>query len=139
MKKIVIASILAATAFAASAVEVSATHDYVTKRDGVRGGATVAGVDVTATHVDNAYNRYAVGKSFDLFKVGAANVSASVAGVYQDTRYGQNGYGVTAGVKATVPVTKSVDAFVGAERFAGQDRVKSFNGSTAQLGVSYKF
>lgn len=139
MKKIVIASILAATAFAASAVEVSATHDYKTEKDGFRVGASVAGLDVTATHVDNTYNRYAVGKSFDLFKVGAANVTTQVAGVYQDTHTGQNGYGLTAGVKASVPVTKSVSAFVGAERFIGQDRVKAFNGTTAQLGLAYKF
>ena len=139
MKKIVIASILATAALAASAVEVSAVHDYTAGKDGFRVGAGVAGLDVTATHVENTYNRFAVGKTFDLTKVGAATISATVAGVYQDTNSGQNGYGVTGGLKASIPVTQKVSAFVGAERFAGQDRVKAFNGTTTQIGLSYKF
>lgn len=139
MKKIVIASILATAALVASAVEVSATHDYNSTKNGFRVGAGVAGFDVTATHVENTYNRFAVGKSFNVAKIGSANLSATVAGVYQDTHVGQNGHGLTAGVKATVPVTKTVSAFVGAERFLGQDRVKTFNGSTTQIGLSYKF
>ena len=139
MKKIVIASILAATAFAASAVEVSATRDYNLNKDGFRVGADVAGLAVSATHVENTYNRFAVGKNFELTKVGPVALSAGAAVVYQDTHVGQNGYGVTGGVKATLPLAKSLDLVAAVERFAGQDRVKAFNGTTGTLGVSYKF
>ena len=139
MKKIVMASILATVAFAASAVEVSAVSDRNLDKNGFRVGAEVVGLNVSATHVDDRYNRYAVGKSFELTKVGPVALSASVAAVYQDTNVGKDGYGLTAGAKATLPVTKSLDVVAGVERFVGQERVKSFNGNVATLGVAYKF
>lgn len=139
MKKIVIASILATAAIAASAVEVSAVRDYTVDKNGFRVGASVASVDVTVTHIENTYNRYAVGKSFQVAKVGPVAVSAAVAGVYQDTHTGQNGYGLTAGAKATIPVTKSIDLVAGVERFVGQARVNQYNGTTGVVGLNVKF
>ena len=139
MKKIVIASILATAAIAASAVEVSAVRDYTVDKNGFRVGASVASVDVTATHIENTYNRYAVGKSFQVAKVGPVAVSAAVAGVYQDTHTGQSGYGLTAGAKATLPVTKSVDLVAGVERFVGQERVNQYSGTTGVVGLNVKF
>ena len=139
MKKMIIAAILGVAAISAQAVEVSVLHDYHLNKDGYRISEQVAGLTVSATKMGSTYTRYAVGKSFDVTKIGAANVSAQVAGVYQNTSLAQNGYGLTYGAKVTLPVSKSVDAFVGAERFFGQDRVKSFNGTSANIGLAYKF
>lgn len=141
MKKIVMATLFATAAVAASAgaVEVSAVRDYALDANGYRVGTSVSGLDLTATRIDSAYNRFAVGKSFELAKVGSVAVSAKVAGVYQDTVAGVNGYGVTAGLKATLPVTKSIDVVAGVERFAGQERVKQFNGTTGVVGLNIKF
>ena len=139
MKKIIMATLFATTALAASAVEVSAVRDYNLDANGYRVAASVATVDLSATRVDSAYNRFAVGKSFELTKVGKVGVSANVAGVYQDTIGGTSGYGLTAGLKATLPVTKSIDVVASVERFAGQERVKPFNGTTGTVGLNIKF
>ena len=139
MKKIIMATLFTTTAFAASAVEVSAVRDYNLEANGYRVATSVSGIDLSATRVDAGYSRYAVGKTFDLTKVGKVGVSANVAGVYQDTIGGTNGYGVTAGLKATFPITKSIDVVAGVERFAGQDRISQFNGTTGTIGLNVKF
>jgi hypothetical protein len=139
MKKIIMATLFASTAFAASAVEVSAVRDYNLDANGYRVAGTVSAFNVSATRIDNEYNRFAVGKTFELTKVGKVGVSANVAGVYQDTIGGTNGYGLTAGLKATLPITKSIDVVAGVERFAGQERVKQFNGTTGTIGMNIKF
>ena len=141
MKKIVIASILATAAIAASAVEVSVSgvRDYNLDKDGYRVGATVAGLSVSATRIEDSYNRYAVGKDFAIAKVGTVGISAGGAVVYQDTVSGSDGYGLTAGVKASVPLAKNVDLVAGVERFAGQERVNRFNGTVGTVGLNVKF
>ena len=143
MKKIIIAA-LATVAFAASAAEVtvSAARDYQGQHaDGYRVATQVAGLGLSATHIDNRYNRFAVGKDVQLTKVGPVAVSAGVAGVYQatNTSVGVDGYGLTVGTKASYAVTKSVDLVAGVERFYGQDRIKQFNGNVGTVGLNVKF
>jgi hypothetical protein len=140
MKKIVIAAMLAITATAfAGEVSVSALRDYNTKTDGFRVGTEVAGLSLTGTHLNKQYNRYAVGKDFSVTKVGPVEISAGVAGAYQDTNHGKSGYGLSAGANATYALNKSVDAVIGVERFVGQTRIKSFDGNTATVGLTAKF
>lgn len=143
MKKIVIAA-LAVVSIAASAAEVSvsAVRDYTgTDTNGYRVATQVAGLGLSATHIDNKYNRFAVGKDFQLAKLGPVALSAGAAGVYQSTNTvgGVDGYGLTVGGKASFAVTKSVDVVAGVERFYGQDRIKQFNGNVGTVGLNVKF
>lgn len=143
MKKLVIAT-LATLALAASAAEVtvSTVRDYTgSDTTGYRVGTTVAGLGLSATHIDNRYNRFAVGKDFQLAKVGPVALSAGGSGVYQSTNTvgGVDGYGLTVGTKATVALGKSVDLVAGVERFYGQDRIKQFNGNVGTVGLNVKF
>lgn len=143
MKKIVIAA-LATIALAASAAEVtvSSVRDYTgTDTNGYRVATQVAGLGLSATHIDNKYNRFAVGKDIQVAKLGPVALSAGGAGVYQSTNTvgGVDGYGLTVGAKASVALAKSVDLVAGVERFYGQDRVKQFNGNVGSVGLNIKF
>ena len=147
MKKFLTALALFAFGSAAMAVEVgvSAARDANLDQDGTRvtlAAGKVLGVtpQLSVTNVNNVYTRYAAGAEAGLFKVGPVKVSATGAAVYQDTAgSGANGYGLTAGVKAVLPLTKNIDATAGVERFYGQDRVNGFNGSVATVGIVARF
>jgi hypothetical protein len=149
MKKIMFATALVlASITAAHAVEVgvSGVRDNNLNRDGTRIEVTVPQISVfgmtptvSATNISNQYTRYAAGVEANLFKVGPLTVGATATGVYQDTRGASNGYGVTAGLRGTLPITKSVDLTAGVERFWGQNRVDNFNGTVGTVGLNVKF
>lgn len=146
MKKIVIGSVLALAAAVsfAGGVSVSAVSDRNTTQEGVRIETALpvvpGGLKASVTHVNDTYNRVAVGKDFAITSVGPVNLTATVAGVYQNTlAAGQNGYGLTVGAGASYAVTKNVGLNVGIERFYGQDRVQAFDGNVATIGLNVKF
>ena len=140
MKKAIIASLLAVSASAfAGDVTISAVRDYNVERNGFQIGTNVKGLTVTATHIDQGYNRYAVGKDFELTKVGPVALSAGGSVSYQDTFNSVGGYGLSLGAKATMPITKTMDLVASVERTAGQERISQFNGNTGAIGVKVKF
>jgi hypothetical protein len=149
MKKIMFATTLAlACVTAAHAVEVgvSGVRDNNLDRDGVRVEVAAPKLSVGAftptasiTNVEHEYTRYAVGVNAGLFNVGSLAVDATAAGVYQNTRGASNGYGVTVGLKGTLPITKAVNLTAGVERIWGQDRVSGFDGTVGTVGLNVKF
>jgi len=141
MKKIAMIALIAmAGAATAAEVTVSAVNDHAgIDSVGYRVATDVKGFTVSATHVDGRYNRYAVGKDFALTKVGPVNLSAGGAAVFQDTLGGVNGYGLTAGAKATYTITKNFSAVASVERFIGQSRVNDYNGMVTTVGLNVKF
>jgi hypothetical protein len=146
MKKLIIATalILSAGFAAASDVGVSTLRDYAVEKNGVRVETSVGKLGaltpkLSFTHVDGSYNRYGFGTDINVFEYKNVTLSANVGGVYQDTSYGANGYGLVTGVKASVDLTKYVSANIGVDRFTGQSRVSSFDGNTTTLGVVLKF
>lgn len=141
MKKFIIATAIATTSMFASAtdVAVSAIHDYTAEKTGVKVSTAAYGVGVSISHVEGAYTRYGAGKDFALMNVGPVTLGATVAGVYQNTYNGTNGFGLTAGVKASMPISKSMTLVAGVDRFMGQDRVSASNGNVASVGVTLKF
>lgn len=146
MKKMIIATMLATAVIAASATEVGlmAVGDNNLDKNGVRVTASVGAVagftpQFSVTRIDNSYTRFAVGGEYNVIKVGAVSASVTAAAVYQDTNSAASGYGVTAGLKGTGSLTKNVDLVVGIERFAGQDRINSFNGTVTSVGLNVKF
>lgn len=142
MKKFLTALAFVAAAGAACAVEVgvSGVRDYNLDKDGVRVTASVGALTASATSINNTYNRYAVGTGLNLAQIGPVKVGATVAAVYQDTATGGvNGYGISGGLKATLPLVKNVDLVAGVERFAGQARINAYNGTTGTVGLVARF
>ena len=147
MKKLIIAITAFAFAAFASAVEVDAAkaHDFKSNADGVRVAAQVDtfAIPVTATYttINSKYNRYAVGTEYGVAKLGPVSFAVNGGLVYQDTYHSTkaDGYGLTAGATASLPLVKNVSLFASTEVFAGQKRVNAFNGNTGTIGLTAKF
>jgi hypothetical protein len=147
MKKFIIA--IAAFTFASFAsafeVDVSAAHDYKTKSDGVRIETQIDkfAVPLTASYttINKKYNRYAVGAEYGVAKIGPVALAVTGSVVYQDTYLStsNDGYGLTAGAIATLPLVKNISLFASTEVFAGQKRINAFNGNTGTIGLTAKF
>lgn len=149
MKKLAIASLIALAATAASAMEVgvTATRDYAgDNRNG--GGVTVSekfyGLDFTAgverfTKGENDQDRYSVTAGYDLVKFGPVTVAPKVGVAYLNNQVGDDGYAMTVGVGASLPVTKQVSLTADVARQYGQNRVQAFDGNRVTIGVKYKF
>lgn len=141
-------SVVAAMMFAASvnAAELTASyvHDSKAEKNGVRVELPVGSVlgvkpVLGVTHVNDAYTRYSVGADFQVAKVGPVALSATGSTLFQDTRVGENGFALTVGAKASVPLNKSVALVARVDRFYGQERVSNLNGTVGSVGLSVKF
>ena len=149
MKKIAIATILAVTAMSASALEVgvTGTRDYAgTDRDGygLTFGQSFGKVGVTAgfdrfTSGTNDQNRYSIVTGYDVANLGVVTVTPKVGVAYLDNQTGSDGYAMTVGIGASLPVTKQVSVGLDLARQYGQDRVNTFDGNRVTAGVRYKF
>jgi hypothetical protein len=146
MNKIITIVALASAAMSTQAAGLSASYvrDMNLDQNGVRLQASVDnlfGVSPTLslTHVDGAYNRYALGTQVELAKLGPVAVSVSGAGVYQNSFGAANGYGMTLGAQAELALAKGVSVVAGVERFLGQSRVQAFVGNQATFGLAVKF
>jgi hypothetical protein len=146
MKKIVIASILAASVGVASAAEVSVGGVYDGKAElyGTRVTISAGSIGqvtpkVSVTNINDLYTRYAVGADLNLIEVASVKLGVTASGVYQNGYNAIDGYGVVAGLKATYDITKNISLTGGVERFYGQERIKGYNGTTTSVAVSYKF
>ncbi len=149
MKKIAIASLLALAATAASAAEigVTGTRDYSgTDRNftGVTLGQSFGKLGVTAgfersTVTNNDQDRFSVVAGYDVAKVGPVTVTPKIGAAYLNNQTGADGYAMTVGLGASVPVTKKVSVGLDVARQYGQDRVSQFDGTRVTAGVRYKF
>jgi hypothetical protein len=148
LKKILFAT-LATLAFSVSAVEfgVNGTRDYSgTDRTGYGFtlGEKFGAVGVEAgydryTQGTNDQNRYSVVGSYDVTKIGPVTLAVKAGVAYLNNQTGSNGYAVTAGVGASVPVYKSLAATVDYRRQEGQNRVSAFDGNQVAVGLKYAF
>ena len=150
MKKILIATTIALAATAASALElgVNATRDYSGAENRNGGGITLGQnygkVSLTAgfdrfTKGTNDQDRYSLVAGYDVAKVGFVTVTPKVGVAYLNNQFGSDGYAMTVGVGATVPVTKQIGIGLDVARQYGQDRVQSSDGNTVTVGVKYSF
>lgn len=146
MKKLIVATALVAITSMASAVEmgVSAVRDMTLDKDGVRVTASVGKLagftpQLSFTQMSGSYDRWAVGGQYALGKVGPLALAATASGVYHNAMNGTDGYGVTAGLKASYALNKGVDLVAGVERFMGQDRISASNATTTSIGLNVKF
>lgn len=150
MKKFAIASLIAMAAVTASAMEVgvTATRDYSGEPNrngaGITLGQKYGAVGVTAgferfTKGSNDQDRYSLVAGYDVARLGAVTVTPKVGVAYLNNQVGQDGYAATVGVGASVPVTKQVSLGLDVARQYGQERVKTSDGNTVTVGLSYKF
>lgn len=149
MKKIVIASIIALSALAASAVEVgiNTTRDFSgngRNSVGLTVGQQYGKFGVTAgferfNSDATEQDRYSVVGSYDVAKFGPVTVAGKVGGAYLHNQVGENGYALTVGVGASVPVTKDVAFTADYTRQVGQQRVGQYDGNRITAGLKYAF
>ncbi len=150
MKKIAIASIIALAATAASALEVGVvgTRTNTDSQDRNSAGVTVgnsygrlnatAGFERATTGI-NDQDRWSLVGGFDVAKLGLVTITPKVGVAYLDNQHGADGYAMTVGVGASVPVTKQISLTADVARQYGQDRVKSFDGDRFTVGLKYRF
>ena len=149
MKKIAIASLIALAATVASAAEigVTGTRDYSgTDRNfaGVTLGQSFGKLGVTAgfersTATRNDQDRFSLVAGYDVAKVGPVTVTPKIGAAYLNNQTGADGYAMTVGLGATVPVTKQINLGLDVARQYGQDRVSQFDGNRVTASVRYKF
>ena len=149
MKKVLFAT-LATLALSASAIEVgvNGTRDYSGAADRTGYGVTL-GTKFGAFGVEAGYNRFVQGTndqdryslvgSHDITKVGPVTVALKGGVAYLMNQTGADGYAVTAGVGASVPVYKNLAATVDYRRQEGQSRVNAFDGNQIAVGLKYAF
>jgi len=149
LKKILFAT-LATLALSASAVEVgvTGTRDYSGTSDrtgyGVTLGQKFGAVGVEAgydrfTQSTNDQDRYSLVASYDVTKIGPVTIAVKGGVAYLNNQTVSNGYAVTAGVGASVPVVKNLAATVDYRRQEGQNRVNAFDGNQVAVGLKYSF
>jgi opacity protein-like surface antigen len=156
MKKITIATILALASIAASAVEVGViggesfhSNSHSNNTVGLTVGESFGKFGVTA-EADHNYaqksatnaDRYSLIGSYNVAKLGHAQIAVKAGVDYLSQRSGSTlpaGYGLMAGVGASVPVTGKVSATLDYRYDAGQERVKPQNVNQVLVGIKYAF
>ena len=149
MKKIVLATAFALAAGAASAVEVgvTATRDYSGDNrnfGGVTLGQSYGKLNATlgaerSSVGGNDQNRFSLVGGYDVAKLGPVTVTPRLGVAYLDNQNSADGYALTVGVGASVPVTKKVSLGLAVDRQYGQDRVNQFDGNRVTVGAKYSF
>lgn len=150
MKKFAIASIIALAATAASALDVgvTTTADYSGAEKSTGYGLTVGkqtgALSVTGgfdrfTRGSNDQDRFSVVAGYDVAKFGPVTVTPKLGAAYLNNQTSSDGYALTVGIGASVPVTKTIAFTLDAARQYGQDRVKASDGNTVTAGLQYKF
>lgn len=150
MKKTLIATVMALAALSASALEVgvSTTADYSGVNKSTGYGLTlskpVGAFGVTAgfdrfNAGENNQDRYSVVAGYDIAKFGPVTVTPKLGAAYLNNQVSADGYAMTVGVGASMPLTKAVSLTVDVARQYGQERVKGSDGNTVTTGLAYRF
>ena len=166
MKKILIATAVAMAATAASALEVgiTQTRDYSTTADvdcgfivgpstcskqdrngtGITLGEKFGKVGLTAgferfTAGRNDQDRLSLTAGYDVAKIGTITVTPKIGVAHLNNQTGADGYAMTVGVGASLPLNKKVSLTADVARQYGENRVAAFDGNRVTAGLRYKF
>jgi hypothetical protein len=146
MKKMIalVSAIAMVGAVNAADVGLEYVRDVNLGHDGTRlsiGGPLVMGIKPVAgvTVVTGQYNRWSLGTEIPLASVNGVALSGTVAGAYQDTLGGVNGWGAVGGLKVSYPLVKNATVSAGVEHWVGQSRVNNLGGASATVGLNFKF
>ena len=147
LKMALAAALLAVGTAQAVEVGLTGTRDYSGNPDrtgyGVTVGQKMGAVGITAgferfTHGDRQ-DRYSLVAGYDVAKFGPVTVTPKVGVAYLNNTTAVDGYAMTVGVGASVPVTKQVSVGLDYARQYGQDRVSQFDGNRVTAAVKYAF
>lgn len=150
MKKLTIATLIALSATVASAAEigVTGTRDYSGAENrngyGITLGQQFGAVGLTGglerfTSGSNDQDRYSVVAGLNVAKLGPVTVTPKVGVAYLNNQASADGYALTVGLGASLPITKQVSLTADVARQYGQDRVNQFDGNRATAGVKFAF
>lgn len=149
MKKILVGSVIALAAFAASALEVGVNvgHNFGDSSRNLMGvtvGQTLGPLNVAlgfnrSTVGSNDQNIYSVRTGMTVAKLGPVAVSPNVALQYMTVANSSNGVSLTTGVDLSMPIVKNFEGFVDVGYQFGQKRVEQFDGVVMTTGVRYRF
>jgi hypothetical protein len=102
-------------------------------------GGTPITIPTDGPYKDQVQNRYSLVAGYDVAKIATITVTPKLGVAYLDNARDTDGYAMTVGVGASVPLTKQISLSADISRQYGQDRVNQFNGNRATVSVNYKF
>lgn len=102
-------------------------------------GGTPITIATDGPYKDQVQDRYSLVAGYDLTKLGPVTVTPTVGVAYLNNARDADGYAMTVGLGASVPVTKQIIIGLDYARQYGQDRVNQFNGDRLTAGLRYKF
>lgn len=88
---------------------------------------------------DQVQDRYSFVAGYDMAKIGRITVTPKLGVAYLNNARDTDGYAMTVGLGASVPVTKQISLTADYARQYGQDRVDQFNGNRVSVGAKYSF
>lgn len=88
---------------------------------------------------DQRQDRYSLVAGYDAGKLGPVTFTPKVGVAYLNNARDADGYAMTVGLGATLPVTKQVSLGVDVARQYGQDRVSQYDGNRVFASLRYKF
>ena len=149
MKKTLLATLLATFVLGASALElgINASSDRNDADHRDTGAGVTLGThsgDLSFTGGLDYYGRKDIYKTsavvgYDVAKFGPVTVTPKIGAAYLNNQTTADGYAMTVGVGASVPVTKQVSVGLDYARQYGQDRVSQFDGNRLTAAVKYSF
>jgi|LakMenEpi03Aug12_release.lakeMendotaPanAssembly.Ray.scaffolds.fasta_scaffold171251_5 outer membrane autotransporter protein len=146
MKRVLFAT-LTTLALSVSATEVN-LNDIRDYSDRTGYDATVGkkfgkfGVEVDYNRfaqIANYQDRYSLVGSYDIAKVNSVTLAVKGGAAYLNNQTSSNGYALTAGVGASVPVYENLAATFDYRRQEGQNRISPFDGNQFAIGLRHSF
>ena len=88
---------------------------------------------------DQRQDRYSLVAGYDVAKILTVTITPKLGVAYLNNARDANGYAMTVGIGASMPITKRVNLTADYARQYGQDRVNQFDGDRVTAGVTYRF
>jgi hypothetical protein len=102
-------------------------------------GGTPITIPTDGPYRDQVQDRYSLVAGYDVAKLGAVIITPALGVAYLNNARDTDGYAMTVGVGASLPITKQVSVTADVARQYGQDRVAAFDGTRATVGLRFKF
>lgn len=88
---------------------------------------------------DQVQDRFSLTAGYDVAKIGSITITPKVGVSYLNNARDADGYAMTVGVGASLPVTKTISIGLDIARQYGQDRVSQYDGNRAIASLRYRF
>lgn len=102
-------------------------------------GGTPITIPTDGPYKDQVQNRYSLVAGYDVAKIATITITPKLGVAYLDNARDTDGYAMTVGIGASIPVTKKISLTADVARQYGQDSVSQFNGNRATVGINYRF